>query len=217
MHAARGGHLKSIEFLKNRGCDLDIKTRLGQTATEIALFWQQPEVVTMLTSGQPYVYKPSIFFTHNPLDRSAHHRSNDTWLWHAQRHPNSKFILMHHSKPVVSTDSNSRRSKLLTLNCFEADPFIDRQVQNLIFLGVDEPHVAEPLTDLSPQDSNPRPIGPVPFFAVGINDEQLAEVSKMESNAHVLAMFPNALQLSQSEAAIAGQARSLADWHHRLG
>lgn len=193
--------------------DTFVTNSVGQTANDIAEFWQHREVATILSktndgnaasaTGLPVAVRKTNYFCDSPLDRMSQRRTDDEWLEAMKTDPKTVYIVLTQLSPLVISNPGLLAFSLARFSFQKVKGFLDSKA-TLIFLGVEHP-----TTD---DDKLPNPVG---WFAVDggtLNEEQIDE---LEKGALTLTTPLGYLQLSRSEAAIVGQARSLLAWHER--
>lgn len=205
MLAARNGHFNVTKELINRGCNAGIVNQSGQTAQDIAEFWQHEKIVKLLssitdnTTQQPQL---SNFLCNSPLDRSAQKRTDEKWIEKAMKHPDSTYIVFSNLSPLVykNEDKTENEFKLSRFNS-ESILKLTSPEAHSIFLGIEQPapHTAEPESG---------------WFAVETHLPS-SEITTICPSTTIKPCPYIFRDLPRSEAAVAGMARSVLVWHQR--
>ena len=186
----------------------------GQTAKDIAEFWLHDAVAAEL-SGQPrsasaaaVCNQQSNYFCNSPLDRASELRTDTAWLNDASTASNTVYILfvkldlvIH--KPAVD-DSSAFRPQRFAYH--EIQSILDSHRPTVVFLGIERACGS----DLPPNDRSSK----CAWFAINV-DMSEEEVHRLSPSAQIMSIHPRLLQLSRTEASVAGHAHSILAWHDR--
>ena len=169
------------------------------------------------TDQQPLTQQkfPSVtnHFCGSPLDRVAHKRKDSEWINQKFEHKKSKLILFMNlnavvvPKPDLSVTNKLEQYRLFTVN-WEDLRSLDSEKPFAIFLGSEEKKQTF-MADVSTEEQN------IPWFAVDVSKLTIEDIQKLHPHAEVVNAFPALMQLSDKDAAISGQARSMLAWHDR--
>ncbi|XP_013379488.1 peroxisomal NADH pyrophosphatase NUDT12 [Lingula anatina] len=225
MFAARNGQSAILKKLLERGSDPSIMNSTGQTALDIASFWNHQDAAKVLKE-KPETAKSSEqvinYFGHHILDRAADKRKNPQWISQAMKKSDSKYIIISELRPLTLTSGHlssgfmkGKGKKLCILSYEDISNFLDsKPTPPLLFLGIEpilEPAQGKPLDRLGAEG--------IPWFAVDLTGkfedyDQAAKAFHPEAE-FLSADFRSAMVLPETDAAIYAQARSLLDWHAR--
>ncbi|XP_061176524.1 NAD-capped RNA hydrolase NUDT12-like isoform X2 [Saccostrea echinata] len=201
MFAARHGQTDIIKKLLEKGCDTNIVNKTGQTAQDIALFWDQDMAARLIeshTKEENPDQQLRNFFSLNLLDRASEKRKDKDWIQSKLNDETSQFLLLSDLKPFVvpiKDKSSKWRYRLSWVDHIQisshlaSDPVI-------IFLGVDR--------------SSSQAL-----FAVDVSGMDESKFTALQSESSFLVPFPGSLQMEPSDAGIFAEARSMMDWLDR--
>ena len=188
--------------------DKDIINSSGQTAADIARFWNHNEALGILepSSDAPEPsqfkhYKHVNFFGHGTLDRASDKRKDKEWLEQAKRNPRTQYILLSDLSAVViplpdfSTEKSLKRYRLLTVKYDDISTFLSTSPL-VILLGIDKEEGEESV-----------------WFAVDATGVE--DLSKLHAHAETLGIYPGMMSLSEHDAGNVAQARAVMAWHDR--
>lgn len=213
MFAARNGHKDIVKVLLENGCDTSSLSESGQTALDIAKFWNFQEVVGLLEPSQQPGNLPRLqetpqetvnFFNSSLLDRAAHFRKKDDWIQEALTNPLTKYVIFSDLRPLVTSQTDSD------------DPLVPN-IKRLCTLSYK--HVASHLKDVTyvflglekSQDQE------VPWFALDLSSLKEEQLTSLKSGAQLVSPVPSAMQLPAEEAGVFAEGRSILAWHERYG
>ncbi|XP_031734785.1 NAD-capped RNA hydrolase NUDT12 [Anarrhichthys ocellatus] len=225
MLAARNGHYDVVEALLSHGCDKFSVNSSSQSAYDIAKFWGHRHVSNLLgrtDDGCQRVlpgsdlHQQENYFSRETLDRLSAKRTDKVWLEDRRSDPDTVYLLFSNLSPMVSgpreDDSAGAETKLCRFR-YEAVKDLQKPATVLIFLGVEKrkkPSSSSSQTADGVQE-------PPAWFAIN-TDEDAAELLKRcrEKNC-CFPKMPNRdlLKLSEEEAGVVAQARSVLAWHSR--
>lgn len=187
---------------------MNVINSTGQTALDIALFWNHPEIIQQLTE-QVKDTNPdknlSNYFSMNLLNRCSEKRKDKTWLRNKMLAANSRFILFHNLGALCVQVPVKKRYK------YELARVEMRDIEKLlasnpvcVFLGLIQEDKHVPLTFEEPG-----------MFAVDMSSMEEADLLALVPSSLLLPSYPAAMQLVPSEAGIFAEARSMLAWHDR--
>ncbi|XDV49698.1 hypothetical protein PO909_018900 [Leuciscus waleckii] len=214
MLAARNGHFDVAKVLLSHGCDTSGTNRSGQTAADVAQFWGNLHIARLLASVPDPVpdlrrllpdragEEPDTFFNREFLDRMSVKRSDSEWLDSKQASPDSVFLLFHKLNPLVSSGAGETRL------CKLRAPGVQELLKNgdtvVVFLGVERQEKQEKDDDL------------VAWFALDTEDDPTEFLKTEDPGCFFLpGAMPGLLRLSDDDAGVVAQARSVLAWHSR--
>ncbi|GAA6223761.1 peroxisomal NADH pyrophosphatase NUDT12 [Lates japonicus] len=231
MLAARNGHYSVVETLLSHGCDKFSVNSSSQTAYDIAKFWGHTHISNLLgrTDDSCRRVLPGSdlgqqenYFSRETLDRLSGKRTDKVWLEAKQSDPHTVYLVFSNLSPMVSSsqedDSTGGETKLCRFRYEAVEDLLQKPATVLIFLGVEKRK--KPSSSSSSSSSSQTEEGvqePPAWFALS-TDEDAAELLKRcrEKNCS----FPKSanrdlLKLSEDEAGVVAQARSVLAWHSR--
>lgn len=209
MFAARHGQVPVIETLLEKGCDVNLVNKTGQTAQDIALFWDQKNAADMLTD---FIKKENPdkqlrnYFSLNNLDRMAEHRKDNSWLETKLKEETTKFIVFSDLKPLVVSSSNSaKRYKYSLVRLAHKDVELELKSNSLlVFLGVES----------FPKDCGAEDARQA-LFALDVTNTDETKFKSLVDESVFIPGYPASMQLDPSDAGIFAEARSMLDWLDR--
>ncbi|KAM6944207.1 NAD-capped RNA hydrolase NUDT12 isoform 1-T2 [Lycodopsis pacificus] len=226
MLAARNGHYDVVEALLSHGCDKFSVNSSSQSAYDIAKFWGHRHISNLLgrtDDGCQRVlpgsdlHQQENYFSRETLDRLSAKRTDKVWLEDRRSDPDTVYLLFSNLSPMVSgprEDAGAGAEIKLCRFRYEAvKDLLQKPATVLIFLGVEKrkkPSSSSSQTADGVQE-------PPAWFAIN-TDEDAAELLKRcrEKNC-CFPKTPNRdlLKLSEEEAGVVAQARSVLAWHSR--
>ncbi|KAM8866450.1 NAD-capped RNA hydrolase NUDT12 isoform 2-T2 [Synchiropus picturatus] len=218
MLAARNGHRHVVETLLSHGCDKSRVNSSAQTAHDIARFWGHRHIAHLLQgTGEcrrllpsPDVAPQENYFSRETLDRLSGKRTDIAWLEAKRSDPESVYLLFSNLSPLVSstTEDDGSELRLCRFRYQAVQDLLQKPLTLIVFLGV------ERKTALSSSGAGPDPPA---WFALSTDEDQ-SELLKLcrEKNCS-FPTTPNRdlLKLSEEEAGVLAQARSVLAWHSR--
>ncbi|XP_035496839.1 peroxisomal NADH pyrophosphatase NUDT12 [Scophthalmus maximus] len=226
MLAARNGHFHVVEALLSNGCDKFSVNGSAQTAYDIAKFWGHKHVSNLLSRTDDGCQRvlpgcdlgqQENYFGRETLDRLSAKRTDKAWLEAKQSDADTVYLIFSKLSPMVTSpqdDSTGGENKLCRFRFEAVQDLLQKPATVLVFLGVER---RKKPSSSSPSQTKEGVQEPPAWFAVG-TDEDAAELLKRcrEKNCS----FPKApnrdlLKLSEEEAGVVAQARSVLAWHSR--
>lgn len=222
MLAARNGHFDVIQTLLSYGCDRFAVNKSSQTAYDIAKFWGHRHISKLLARNEGgcqrilEVDENENYFNREVLDRLSEKRSDSAWLEARQTSPDSVFLLFFNLNPLVtSTAEENQKADLAEMRLCRLGPesvegLLHKPGSTIIFLGVERPK--GPPGSVAAREGREPPA----WFAVDTDADPLENLTLPDRNSFFLKPpFPGLLRLSEDEAGIIAQARSVLAWHSR--
>ncbi|XP_072031542.1 NAD-capped RNA hydrolase NUDT12-like [Amphiura filiformis] len=215
MFASRNGHEKIVRLLLEKGCNISLVNKSGQTALEIADFWNQSAIIHLLInhSKEPdHQHQTTNYFGHNPLDRSANKRTDKEWLAAITKDPKTKFLLFSQSSPYVKYDEDGR-CHLCPFSYSQVSSFLDSlsnpPISVLLGLGCVSSNV-NPSGDSNQEEQSA-------WFALDVSNLEEEQAQKINPDVQLMSLKnPLAMMAFQDqEAGVVAQARSMLEWHDR--
>lgn len=187
--------------------DANLINGTGQTALDIAVFWNHSDVAKHLRSGVKDTDPDRNlrnYFSLNLLNRCSDKRKDNTWLRNKMLAENTKFVLFH-NLGVLCVPLNPQKEKygLARIEmkdieqCLAGNPVC-------IFLGVVQENRHIPLTFEEPG-----------LFAVDMSRMEESTFLSLVPDSQLMMGYPAAMQLLPSEAGIYAEARSMLAWNDR--
>ncbi|KAL5004218.1 hypothetical protein ScPMuIL_017674 [Solemya velum] len=205
MLASRNGQSGIIKLLLEKGCNTDIINSTGQTALDIAMFWNQKDAANILSqhykTGNPDQQVRN-YFSLNHLRRCAEKRKDLEWQKSVFSQDSTKYILFSELKAfLLPLKGNGRwNCSLARFGYNEVKCYLENHPV-VVFLGEETIIESNGVTS--------------PLFAIEMSSpEELALKTKYEDGFY-MNPFPGAVRLEPSEAGIFAEARSLLAWHER--
>ena len=181
----------------------------GQTALDIALFWNNRDVANLLQTDSAEQNPDSNlrnFFSLNLLNRCSDKRKDKTWMRNKVLAPNTRFIAFHNLSALavkVAKKQSYSRYMLSKLEYRDIEIYMAADPAT-VFLGVVHEDRSVPLTFEEPG-----------LFAVDLSAVGEETVLGLSPGAMLMPGYPLAMQLSPEEAGIYAEARSMMAWHDR--
>ncbi|CAJ1069673.1 peroxisomal NADH pyrophosphatase NUDT12 isoform X2 [Xyrichtys novacula] len=232
MLAARNGHFGVVEALLSQGCDKFLVNSSSQTAYDISKFWGHRNISNLLSRTDEGcqrvlpgsdLHQQENYFSREMLDRLSGKRADKVWMEAKRSDPGTVYLLFSNLNPMISSSKEDEDNRVESRLCrfrFEAVKDLLQKPQTLvIFLGVEKRK-----TPFSSSSSSSSPLQteevtqePPAWFAIS-TDEDAAELLKRCREKH--SCFPklphrDLLKLSEEEAGVVAQARSVLAWHSR--
>ncbi|XP_018614017.1 NAD-capped RNA hydrolase NUDT12 [Scleropages formosus] len=225
MLSARNGHFDVVNTLLSEGCDKMLVNKSGQTSYDIAKFWGHKHIASLLANGKSGdghrfltgkdVEGHENYFSREYLDRRCEKRTDSRWLKGKQSSPNTVYLLFFNLNPFVMSQPEELSAgvpaiRLCRLRWDSVEELLADPGTTLIFLGVEKQ--TKPLSESSPEDED----GLAAWFALGVDKCPTEHLKLQHSNGFFLkSPRPGLLQLSENEAGVIAQARSVLAWHSR--
>ncbi|KAM6930777.1 NAD-capped RNA hydrolase NUDT12 [Xenentodon cancila] len=221
MLAARNGHHHMAEKLLSLGCDKFSVNSSSQTAYDIARFWGHRHIANLLSRKDDVCQQilpddnlssSENYFSRETLDRLSAKRTDEVWLEAKKSAPDTVYLLFSSLSPMVTVNQEDGGEEAETRLClfrYEAvKDLLQKPETVLVFLGVEKSR--NPLSSSSQTQELPG------WFAIN-TDEDAAELLKRSKENCSFPKTPNRdlLKLSEEEAGIVAQARSVLAWHNR--
>ncbi|XP_043103847.1 peroxisomal NADH pyrophosphatase NUDT12 [Puntigrus tetrazona] len=204
MLTARNGHYDAARVLLTSGCDTRVTNPSGQTARDVALFWGHRHIVRLLSPGHDLrgAEEPDIHFNREILERASEKRGDGEWLASRRASPDSVFLLFHALSPLVRPGARSEeRVELCKLRSGGVQELLTHSRTLELFLGVQK---------------GPEVDGGPAWFALGTEDDPSELLKDRDPSSYFLqGTLPGLLRLSDDDAGVLAQARSLLAWHSR--
>ncbi|XP_036000184.1 peroxisomal NADH pyrophosphatase NUDT12 [Fundulus heteroclitus] len=226
MLAARNGHHHVAEKLLSLGCDRFTLNSSSQTAYDVAKFWGHRHIASLLSRSAdgcerillgPELGPQENYFSRETLDRLSWRRTDQVWLESKRSDPDTVYLLFSNLSPMVSTsqEDNTERQEDFTLCRFryeDVKDLLQKPSTVMIFLGIEK--VKNPPSSSQTVESVSEP--PV-WFAVNTDEDAAALLKRCREKNCLFPRSPNRdlLKLSEEEAGIVAQARSVLAWHSR--
>ncbi|KFU99991.1 PREDICTED: peroxisomal NADH pyrophosphatase NUDT12 isoform X1 [Pterocles gutturalis] len=232
MYGARNGHLEVVQVLLEEGCDRSIINKSRQTALDIAKFWGYKHIANLLANvkgGQRpnflsnEVTEHENYFGLTLLNRRSDKRTDSKWLSKKQSHPTTVYILFSNLSPLVTLSGGIEgfqqpEVKLCRLSHKDVKQCMNQNEEGtLIFLGVELQFHMNPLAACNGRVlQEDEEDGLVAWFALSVDSSSAEEFKQKHEDCYFLhPPVPALLQLSEKEAGVVAQARSVLAWHHR--
>ncbi|XP_067839019.1 peroxisomal NADH pyrophosphatase NUDT12 [Heptranchias perlo] len=230
MYASRNGHFEVAQLLLEKGCDRSTSNNAGQTALDIAKFWGHKHIADLLANpkADPSSWmqhdgpeESENFFSRTLLNRQSEKRSNSNWLKSKQIQPTTVYILFSNLNPLVISakyeDSRKTDIYLCRLQYEDVEHLLAKPEVTSIFLGAElqrsncGSHVKSVVGNTLAEDD-----GLLAWFALNadcIATEKFRD--KYPDCCFLQSLIPHLLNLTEEEAGVVMQARSVLAWHER--
>lgn len=188
---------------------MNIINSTGQTALDIAMFWNHSDVAKHLRS-EAKVQHPDDhlrnYFSLNNLNRCSDKRKDKTWLRNKMLEENTKFILFSNLSALVSPLKGKKQKWRYQLARIDRKHVEQHLASNpvCIFLGLVQENKHIPLT-----------FEEEALYAVDISGQDESKFSSLVPDSTFIPGYPAAMQLEPAEAGIYSEARSMLAWHDR--
>ncbi|KAL4660886.1 peroxisomal NADH pyrophosphatase NUDT12 [Arapaima gigas] len=225
MLSARNGHYEVVKTLLSKGCDKMLVNKAGQTSFDIAKFWGHNHIARLLANskdgdGLQFLTDKDAeglenYFGREYLHRMCDMRTDSKWLEEKESSPNTVFLLFFHLNPFVTsqpeeTDAGGLVVKLCRLKRGSVEELLSQPGTTLIFLGVEKD--IKPNSENYPNDED----GLTAWFALSVDKCPTEHLKQTHPDGYFLkAPMPGLLQLSENDAGVTAQARSVLAWHSR--
>ena len=184
----------------------------GQSALDIALFWNHVEAARLLQSGVKNDHPDENlrnYFSLNYLNRCSDKRKDKTWLRNKVLTENTRFVLFHKLNGLAVPTQQKFKSQ--DKGKYELARVQMKSIENhmasnpvCVFLGLTQENKHLPLTYEEPG-----------LFAVDVSSMDELKVLSLVDKGFLMPGYPAAMQLLPSEAGIYAEARSMLAWHDR--
>ncbi|XP_067268933.1 peroxisomal NADH pyrophosphatase NUDT12 [Pseudorasbora parva] len=173
------------------------------------------------------------YFNRELLDRKSDKRSDSEWLTAKQASPETVFLLFHELNPLVTSgaedaDPAQPKTRLCRLRAPAVQELLKNKHTVVVFLGVEKPikqekpEIREIQEKPKIQEKREKPEiqepsdGLLAWFALDIEDDP-TELLKAENPRcfFLPGAMPGLLRLSDDDAGVVAQARSVLAWHSR--
>ncbi|XP_041855593.1 peroxisomal NADH pyrophosphatase NUDT12 isoform X2 [Melanotaenia boesemani] len=226
MLAARNGHHHVVEKLLSLGCDKFSVNNSSQTAYDIARFWGHRHISNRLSRTDDACQRVLLssdlsptenYFSRETLDRLSRKRTDKVWLEAKQSHPDTVYLLFSNLSPMVTKceeDDGERGETRLCRFTFDAvQDLLQKPATVLIFLGVERKNPSSSSWSRSDDGS----LEPPAWFAFNTDADAAELLKRCREKNCFFPKTPNRdlLQLSEDEAGVVAQARSVLAWHSR--
>lgn len=183
-------------------CSMNVLNSSGQTALDIANFWNHSDASSALSDGAVIpTQECRNYYSLNPLNRASDRRKHPEWIHQSVRRDNTKFILFSDLNPFLIEDTNqkSKKSKYV-LGLFSYNQLAEHIAKKplLIFLG---------LETWDPESAV--------WFAVDVTGVEESKLKDVHKDGFFANPLPLTMQMDDRHAGIFAEARSILTWHDR--
>uniref|UniRef100_A0A8C5DPZ9 NAD-capped RNA hydrolase NUDT12 n=2 Tax=Gouania willdenowi TaxID=441366 RepID=A0A8C5DPZ9_GOUWI len=227
MMAARNGQYDVVEELLKHGCDKFSVNSSSQTAHDIAKFWGHRHICNLLGGANDVCQRvlPGVdqtpqenYFSRETLERLSEKRTDKSWMEDKERDPRTVYLLFNNLSPMVGVSQRDQgervETKLCRLKYEDVKNLLNKPTTVLIFLGVEKRK--NPLSSSTSSQKEGTSCELPAWFAVG-SDEDAGELLKCCSDkcCFLKKDHRELLKLSEDDAGVVAQARSVLAWHSR--
>ncbi|XP_060546588.1 NAD-capped RNA hydrolase NUDT12 [Pantherophis guttatus] len=227
MYASRNGHFDIVRVLLDKGCDRFRTNTSNQTALDIARFWGYKNIANLLANVEgglePFFFTYQVkeqeyYFCKTFLDRKSEKRVDSKWLSMKQKEPTTIYIIFSNLNPLVISDNGERsfqypKVKLGKFFYKDIKSYLEQtKTITTIFMGVEPQRINTNDSNTGKEDEN----GLITWFALSIDATAADSFLQEHPGCYFLhPPMPALLQLSENEAGIIAQARSVLAWDNR--
>ncbi|XP_032434297.1 NAD-capped RNA hydrolase NUDT12 [Xiphophorus hellerii] len=227
MLAARNGHRHVAEKLLLLGCDKFSVNSSSQTAYDIATFWGHRHIAGLLGRAADGcgrilpgadLHPHENYFSRETLDRQSGRRTDKVWLEAKQSDSETVYLLFSNLSPMVRTQQDGSEAqgdmKLCLFRFEEVKDLLLKPSTVTIFLGIEK--TKSPSSSSSSEKAESLSEPPV-WFAINTDEDAAALLERCREKNCSFPRSPNRdlLKLSEEEAGVVAQARSVLAWHSR--
>ncbi|XP_059174609.1 NAD-capped RNA hydrolase NUDT12-like isoform X3 [Physella acuta] len=200
MLAARNGQTAVISFLIEKGCDVYSFNAAGQTALDIAHFWNHKDSLALLSQHQQNTEFNQVrhYYSQNPLYRASDVRKDEKLLEAAQMNKSAKFVLFSKLCPFLIATKEPKKQYKFAVFMLDQLPQEFKEQSTVIFLG---------LETFDPESS--------PWFAIELKDMSSSFANTHFPDGNFVPAFPTTLQMRESDAGMFAEAHSILSWLDR--
>lgn len=198
MVAARNGHRSAVDRLLRNNADASLFNKAGQSAYELAVFWQHRDAAELLKSAEQIRKRSKDVKSRGMLSevlrRHSSLRVDKQWVTELMQAPNSVFVALYKGDPLCASEED-RSLRLSRFTYDSVKSFVDDQT--VIYLGSE--------TGLDERDSKA-------YFCIDVghlSDEDLSRSFPGSETAHMFRF----MSLREEDKRLISQARPLFDWH----
>ncbi|CAK6976185.1 peroxisomal NADH pyrophosphatase NUDT12 [Scomber scombrus] len=225
MFAARNGHYHVAETLLSHGCDKFSVNGSSQTAYDIAKFWGHRHISNLLSGTDDGcrrilptsdLNQQENFFSRETLDRLSEKRTDAGWLEAKQSDSDTVYLLFSNLNPMISCsleeETAGEATRLCRFRYDDVKDLLQKEATVLIFIGVEKKK--KPSSSSQTEGSI---WDPPAWFAVGTDEDAAELLKRCREKSCSFPKTPNRdlLKLSEEEAGVVAQARSVLAWHSR--
>uniref|UniRef100_H2Z6A0 NAD(+) diphosphatase n=1 Tax=Ciona savignyi TaxID=51511 RepID=H2Z6A0_CIOSA len=188
----------------------------GQTALDIAHFWNQTQSANFLKGFLKPSSIPALesvhYFGYSVVDRQSYQRSDTQGMIDAMKSKKAKFIIFSDLKLLVLNDASPKDKNVVYLSWEDVESCLEEE-HDLIFLGVGD--IDKGLLVRETHHGTPDDL---PYFAVNFKKDPSSENLNVDKyNAHFTSSENRRvmMMLHNYESGLVAQARSMLAWHDR--
>ncbi|KAM6473192.1 NAD-capped RNA hydrolase NUDT12 isoform 2-T7 [Liasis olivaceus] len=227
MYATRNGHFEIVQVLLEKGCDRSRTNTSNQTALDIARFWGYKNIANLLANVEdglePFfltcqVKEHEHYFCRTFLDRKSEKRVDSKWLSMKRKEPTTIYIIFSNLNPLVTSDDGEHsfqypKVKLCKFRYKDIKKYLEQtETITTIFIGVEFHGLSVKDSNVGKEDED----GLVTWFALSIDSTAADRFLQEHQGCYFLyPPMPALLQLSENEAGVIAQARSVLAWDNR--
>ncbi|XP_054895677.1 peroxisomal NADH pyrophosphatase NUDT12 [Poeciliopsis prolifica] len=222
MLAARNGHHHVAEKLLLLGCDKFCVNSSSQTAYDIAKFWGHRHIAGLLGQAADRAADRAThenYFSRETLDRQSGKRTDRVWLEAKQRDSDTVYLLFSDLSPMIQTQQEGGSEalqadmKLCRFRYEEVKDLLLKPSAVTIFLGIEKMKNPSSSSSENPESLSEPPV----WFAINTDEDAAALLERCREKNCSFPKSPHRdlLKLSEEEAGVVAQARSVLAWHSR--
>ncbi|KAG7489591.1 peroxisomal NADH pyrophosphatase NUDT12 [Solea senegalensis] len=209
MLAARNGHFHLVEKLLSHGCDRFLVNSSSQRQTDVSC--------QRLLQGSDFDQQEN-YFSRETLDRMSAKRTDKVWLDAKQSHPDTIYLLFSNLSPMVSSPQDGNdggETKLCQFKYEVVKDLLQKPATVLVFLGVEKRKNCS--SSFSSSQTKGGVQDPAAWFAICTDEDEAELLKRCKQKNCSFPKMPNRdlLKLTEEEAGVVAQARSVLGWHSR--
>ena len=191
-----------VMLIFHHRCDVNIMNASGQTALDIASFWNHTDSAAFLqkhSTSSPYDQAVN-YYSQNPLYRASDLRKNTEWLDTAMRKETTKFIIFSSEVRPFLTKGEGNKLKLATMSYAQLCTHLAKKL-DVVFLGLEtwDPHSSA-------------------WFAVKLPEGEENWCKERNADGYFAELFPrgrDVMMLEDTQAGLFAEAHSVLQWLDR--
>ncbi|CAK8694442.1 unnamed protein product [Clavelina lepadiformis] len=222
MLAARNGHLDVIELLLKNGADPLAMNKNGQTATDVASFWNQNSALNAVRGFLRAKKSPELefvnYFSHGVVDRQAYKRSDKGHIESVMKSEKSRFVVFGELRLLCAKAlPPAKGSRVLYFTWHEMEKVLslneEDMERDIIFLGVGDVNKGTLLRETAGTTDDS-----FAYFAVNFKQVPTQEqfpITHREGEFVGRGYNSGITALQKEESGLVAQARAVLAWHDK--
>lgn len=210
MLAARNGHSETAEYLMQKGADVTLTNKSGQTASQIASFWNHKAVSETINKFlQPKSSRLEFvnYFGTNSVDRQSYQRKDVEYIESLKSLQSTRYAVFAELELFVTTDSGRPAINFLS---YEQIQEVGKKEHDIIYIGKG---CLTKKSELCDDEQEKTAYFAVNYLEMPTEDE--FPTKKFNGEFSGKGMASSIRTLHRDEAGFVAQARSILAWHDR--